>query len=63
MPTYRVAYTRITTGRIYFTADNITEAEDLIEAYECGEIDQEDLPNQSERDLDFEYNLEMVEEA
>lgn len=61
MANFRVGYTRITNGWIYFTAENQNQAEQLIEAYECGEIDQEDLPDQYERDFNFEYDLDTVE--
>lgn len=63
MPEYRIGFTRSTNGWIYFTAENAVAAQDLVVAYERGEIDQEDLPNQNEREWDYEYHLDTLQEV
>jgi hypothetical protein len=57
MPNYRVSVTRTTSFWLYFSAEDKQKAEDLITAWECGEIDQEDIPDQHENVYNFETEI------
>lgn len=57
MARFRVSVTRTTTFWLHFSAEDKAQAEEIITAWECGEIDQEDIPEESEVVFNFEQEI------
>lgn len=60
---YVVWVTEEVTKKVWFDADGIAEASDLIEQIELGELNIEDLPNVDEKIKGGETTFETPEEA
>ena len=63
MTRYRFAYYEEESGYIYFDAENLTEAEGLLEQLQNGEIDDTDLPEMVKKSRNGQLEYEELEEV
>jgi len=63
MARYRIHYYEEESGSIYFDAENITEAEEVLEQLQTGEIDYEDLNNVVKKVRNGQFEFESIEEV
>ena len=63
MTTYRISYYEEDSGYIYFDAKNITEAEELLEKVQNGEMDYEELTNAFRKSRNGQNEFDSLEEV
>jgi len=63
MTRYRFTYYEEESGFIYFDAENLTEAEALLEQVQNGEIDDTDLPEMVKKSRNGQVDYDQLEEV
>jgi len=59
MKTYVVWFSETETYKMYFQAENIEQAKDLLNKVQDGEIDTMDLPEVDKKSKDYEVQISM----
>ena len=63
MAKYRISYYEQESGYIYFEAENMEKAQELIDDIETGDYLVEDLPGYVKKSKSGEYELDDLEEV
>ena len=63
MKQYRFSYHEQESGYIYFEAENMEKAQELLDEVETGDLLIEDLPNYFKKVRSGEYELSELEKA